>query len=49
MRQFIKPALAAAAIAFASPVLAQDIIVVSHGQANEPARPGPGGGHVVRG
>ncbi len=36
MRLFLKSALAAAALAFASPVLAQNIIVVSHGQANDP-------------
>jgi len=36
MRSFIKSTLAAAAIAFVSPVMAQNIIVVSHGQANDP-------------
>ena len=36
MKHFIKSTLAAAAIAFAGPALAQNIIVVSHGQANDP-------------
>jgi len=36
MRLSIKSAIAAAAIAFAGPALAQNIIVVSHGQANDP-------------
>jgi len=36
MKPFLKSALTAAALAFASPVLAQNIIVVSHGQANDP-------------
>ncbi len=36
MNRFMKSALTAAALAFASPVLAQNIIVVSHGQANDP-------------
>jgi simple sugar transport system substrate-binding protein len=36
MKNLLKSALAAAAFAAASPVLAQQIIVVSHGQANDP-------------
>jgi len=36
MKLFIKSTLAAAAIALAGPALAQNIIVVSHGQANDP-------------
>jgi len=36
MKLLIKSAIAAAAIAFAGPALAQNIIVVSHGQANDP-------------
>ena len=36
MKTFMKGAVAAAALAVASPALAQDIIVVSHGQANDP-------------
>ena len=36
MKMFLKGAVAAAALAVASPALAQDIIVVSHGQANDP-------------
>ncbi len=36
MRLSIKSAIAVAAIAFAGPALAQNIIVVSHGQANDP-------------
>ncbi|MEF2551696.1 sugar ABC transporter substrate-binding protein [Aurantimonas sp. A2-1-M11] len=36
MNTFLKTTIAAAAIAFASPALAQQIIVVSHGQANDP-------------
>ena len=35
MKHFIKSAVAAAAIAVAAPALAQDVIVVSHGQAND--------------
>ncbi len=35
MKMFMKGALAAAAMALATPALAQDIIVVSHGQAND--------------
>ena len=36
MKHFLKSTLAAAAFAVATPVLAADIIVVSHGQANDP-------------
>lgn len=36
MQTFFKGALAAGAVALASPVLAQDIVVVAHGQANDP-------------
>ncbi|MBL4768021.1 MAG: sugar ABC transporter substrate-binding protein [Rhodobacteraceae bacterium] len=36
MKRLLKLALIAAAVAFASPALAQTIIVVSHGQANDP-------------
>ncbi|MHA3916330.1 sugar ABC transporter substrate-binding protein [Halovulum sp. GXIMD14793] len=36
MKKFVKGALAAAAMAVAAPVMAQNIIVVSHGQANDP-------------
>ncbi len=36
MTNFIKMAAAAVAIAAAAPAMAQDIIVVSHGQANDP-------------
>lgn len=36
MKMFLKGAVAAAAMAVAAPALAQDIIVVSHGQANDP-------------
>lgn len=36
MKMFMKGAVAAAAMAVAAPALAQDIIVVSHGQANDP-------------
>lgn len=36
MKTFLKGAVAAAAMAVAAPALAQDIIVVSHGQANDP-------------
>ena len=36
MQTFLKGALAAGAVALASPVLAQDIVVVAHGQANDP-------------
>ncbi len=36
MKRILKSALIAAAVAFASPALAQTIIVVSHGQANDP-------------
>ncbi len=36
MKRFLKATLAAVAIAAAGPVLAQNIIVVSHGQANDP-------------
>ena len=35
MKTFLKGAVAAASMAIAAPVLAQDIIVVSHGQAND--------------
>lgn len=35
MKDFMKGAVAAAAMAVAAPALAQDIIVVSHGQAND--------------
>lgn len=35
MNKFIKGALAAGALALASPAFAQDIVVVSHGQAND--------------
>ncbi|MEL6167798.1 MAG: sugar ABC transporter substrate-binding protein [Pseudomonadota bacterium] len=36
MKTFLKGALAAGALAVAAPAVAQDIIVVSHGQANDP-------------
>ena len=36
MKNFVKGALTAAAMTVAAPVVAQDIIVVSHGQANDP-------------
>lgn len=36
MTNFIKTAVFAAAVGLAAPALAQDIIVVSHGQANDP-------------
>jgi simple sugar transport system substrate-binding protein len=36
MKQLIQGAIAASALAIAAPVLAQDIIVVVHGQANDP-------------
>ncbi|SHE60316.1 monosaccharide ABC transporter substrate-binding protein, CUT2 family [Loktanella atrilutea] len=36
MQTFLKGALAAGAVTLASPVLAQDIVVVAHGQANDP-------------
>ncbi|MEM1065245.1 MAG: sugar ABC transporter substrate-binding protein [Pseudomonadota bacterium] len=36
MTKFVKTAAFAAALGFAAPALAQDIIVVSHGQANDP-------------
>ena len=36
MKMILKGAVAAAALAVAAPALAQDIIVVSHGQANDP-------------
>ena len=36
MTKFFKTAAFAAAIGFATPALAQDIIVISHGQANDP-------------
>ena len=36
MTKFIKTAAVAAALGLATPALAQDIIVVSHGQANDP-------------
>lgn len=36
MTNFVKMAAAVVALAVATPVLAQDIIVVSHGQANDP-------------
>ena len=36
MTKFFKTAAIAAAIGFAAPAMAQDIIVVSHGQANDP-------------
>ena len=36
MKYLFKPTLLAAALALASPALAQEIIVVSHGQANDP-------------
>ncbi len=36
MKKFVKAALAASAFAIATPVLAQDIVVVAHGQANDP-------------
>ena len=36
MKYSIKTTLAAAALALATPAMAQDIIVVSHGQANDP-------------
>ena len=36
MTNFVKMTAAAVALAVATPVLAQDIIVVSHGQANDP-------------
>lgn len=36
MKKFVKGALAAAAMTVAAPVMAQNIIVVSHGQANDP-------------
>ncbi len=36
MKHFIKSTFAAAALAVATPALATDIIVVSHGQANDP-------------
>jgi simple sugar transport system substrate-binding protein len=36
MKNFIKSAIAASAVAIAAPALAQDIIVVAHGQANDP-------------
>ncbi len=36
MNKFIKGALAAGALALATPAFAQEIIVVSHGQANDP-------------
>ena len=36
MTRFFKTAAFAAAIGFATPALAQDIIVISHGQANDP-------------
>ncbi|MCX8952803.1 sugar ABC transporter substrate-binding protein [Ruegeria sp. NA] len=35
MKKFVKGALAAGALALATPALAQDIVVVSHGQAND--------------
>ncbi|MEM9222047.1 MAG: sugar ABC transporter substrate-binding protein [Pseudomonadota bacterium] len=36
MKHFVKSTLAAALVAMATPVLAQNIIVVSHGQASDP-------------
>lgn len=36
MKNFVKGALAASAIALAAPAMAADIIVVAHGQANDP-------------
>lgn len=36
MKNFAKAALAAGALAIATPALAQDIVVVAHGQANDP-------------
>ena len=36
MNKFVKGVLAAGALAVATPALAQDIIVVAHGQANDP-------------
>ena len=36
MKDFVKGIVAAAALSMATPVLAADIIVVSHGQANDP-------------
>lgn len=35
MKKFVKGAVTAVAMAFAAPVMAQDVIVVSHGQAND--------------
>lgn len=36
MKKYVKGVLTAAAVAIAAPVAAQDIIVVAHGQANDP-------------
>jgi len=36
MNKFVKGALAAVAVAVAAPAIAQDIVVVAHGQANDP-------------
>jgi simple sugar transport system substrate-binding protein len=36
MNKFVKGALTAAAVAVAAPAFAQDIVVVAHGQANDP-------------
>lgn len=36
MNRFVKGALTAAAVAVAAPAIAQDIVVVAHGQANDP-------------
>ncbi|TMV41419.1 substrate-binding domain-containing protein, partial [Thioclava sp. BHET1] len=36
MKQFLRAALAATAVAFAAPAFATNIIVVTHGQANDP-------------
>jgi len=36
MKQFLRAAVAATTVAFAAPAFATDIVVVSHGQANDP-------------